>query len=219
MYSRDYFFRNSYKFVPLRSRKQTVMFDNLTKYKRIILASNSPRRRELLAAMDVEFDVVVKKDVDESFPSTLDLGNVPEYLAKKKAATYVNELADGETLLITADTVVICEGKILGKPHNAQEAFDMIQRLQGQTHKVVSGVALTTRDSQLSFSDVTDVTMLPLTKEQIEYYINRYKPFDKAGAYGIQEWIGIVAIAHIDGSYHNVMGLPTQCLFEQIKKM
>lgn len=194
------------------------MLDNLNKYK-IVLASNSPRRQELLKAMDVNFEVMVKKGIDESYSKTINVHNVPEFLAKKKAEAYRDEITNNNLLLITADTVVICGDEILGKPSNEESAQRMINMLQGNEHTVVSGVALTTKNYQVSFSVSTKVRMNHLTPSQINYYIAKYKPFDKAGAYGIQEWIGIVGIDYIEGSYHNVMGLPTQRLFEELSKL
>ncbi|MBP5364376.1 MAG: septum formation protein Maf [Bacteroidales bacterium] len=193
------------------------MFDNLNKY-RIVLASNSPRRQELLRQLGLQFDVEVKRGIDESYPPMLEATQVAEYLACKKAEAYRDDIAAGDIMLITADTVVVCDGAILGKPHDEREAFAMIRKLQNNSHLVVSGVALTTADRRKSFSVETRVSMRPMTDVLIDYYIVNYKPFDKAGAYGIQEWIGLAAIDHIEGSYHNVMGLPTQRLFEELSQ-
>ena len=193
----------------------TNMLENISKYK-ILLASNSPRRQQLLTELGLKFDVVAKPGIDESYPE-MKAKYVPEYLAIKKAGAYSDLLQDGTSLLITADTVVVHDRRILGKPHDAKEARDMLQRLQGQTHRVLTGVAITTRDKQVSFTVKTKVTMHSLTHDVIDHYVENYKPFDKAGAYGIQEWIGLVAIDHIEGSYNNVMGLPTQRLFCELQ--
>ena len=183
---------------------------------KIILASNSPRRRELLAG------------IDESYPATLDAYQVAEYISKKKAEAYRSLLSD-DVLVLTADTVVIAptadeqndkEGKgvILGKPKDAQEARAMLQMLSGKTHHVVTGVCLTSSEKQHSFSVVTEVSFKTLTEQEIAYYIDHYKPFDKAGAYGIQEWIGYIGCTGLKGSYFNVMGLPAQRIYEELQK-
>lgn len=195
---------------------------------KIILASNSPRRRELLAGLDVPFEVKVIKGIDESYPATLDAYQVAEYISKKKAEAYRSLLSD-DVLVLTADTVVIAptadeqndkEGKgvILGKPKDAQEARAMLQMLSGKTHHVVTGVCLTSSEKQHSFSVVTEVSFKTLTEQEIAYYIDHYKPFDKAGAYGIQEWIGYIGCTGLKGSYFNVMGLPAQRIYEELKK-
>lgn len=192
------------------------MFENLDKYK-IILASNSPRRRELLQELNIDFQVRVLDNIDESYPEDLKPKQVPEYLAIKKAEAYRQILLDEpDILLITADTVVISERTILGKPTDEADALLMLRNLQGRAHKVISGVALTSRDKQVAFSVKTKVLMRSMNNDMLQWYIDRYKPLDKAGAYGIQEWIGLAAIDHIEGSYHNVMGLPTQRLFFEL---
>lgn len=192
------------------------MIGNINGY-RLVLASNSPRRQELLHDMGYAFDVVVKRGIDEAFPKTMSVHDVPEFLAKKKAEAYADVMSDGQTLLLTSDTVVILDGVILGKPSSADEARKMLKSLSGRVHDVVSGVALTTVDWQRSFSDLTKVRMRSFSDDIIDYYVENYKPFDKAGAYGIQEWIGLVGINSIEGSYHNVMGLPTQRLFDELR--
>jgi len=191
------------------------MLDNINRYN-ILLASNSPRRQELLKQMNIKYTVVTKPGVDESYPESLPAKDVPEYLAKKKAEAYSDHLADGNSLLITADTVVILDKQILGKPHDAIEAREMLRKLQGNSHRVITGVAITSRDKQVSFSVKTRVIMRELSHEIIDFYVENYKPFDKAGAYGIQEWIGLVGIDHLEGSYQNVVGLPTQRLFSEL---
>lgn len=189
---------------------------NLEKYN-ILLASNSPRRQELLAQMGIKFSVAAKQGIDESFPADLPAESVPEFLAKKKAAAYISDLKDND-LLITADTVVVNDGKIIGKPHSADEARNMISSLVGKPHTVLTGVAVTTKTKTISFTCETKVYMNDMTPELINYYVETYKPLDKAGAYGIQEWIGLTSIYRIEGSYQNVMGLPTQALFTELSK-
>lgn len=207
---------------------------------KIILASNSPRRKELLAGLDLPFEVNVIKGIDESFPASLDAYQVAEYISRKKAEAYrplldgtnasSEDSADAQLLILTADTVVIApteneqndqEGKgvILGKPRDAEDAHRMLSMLSGKTHHVVTGVCLTTSQAQRQFSVVTEVTFKPLSDEEIDYYIEHYKPFDKAGAYGIQEWIGYIGCTGLKGSYFNVMGLPVQRIYEELKSL
>lgn len=204
------------------------------KYK-IILASNSPRRRELLAGLDVNFEVKVLNGIDESYPDDLDAYQVAEFIAQKKAEAYHSllneeESSAEESLILTADTVVIApaaneqndqEGKgiILGKPKTADDAVRMLRMLSGKTHHVVTGVCLTTKDGQRHFSVTTEVSFKELTDWEINYYISHYRPFDKAGAYGIQEWIGYIGCTGLNGSYFNVMGLPVQRIYEEMLKM
>lgn len=204
------------------------------KYK-IILASNSPRRRELLAGLDVNFEVKVLNGIDESYPDDLDAYQVAEFIAQKKAEAYRSLLNEEESsaeecLILTADTVVIApaadeqndqEGKgiILGKPKTADDAVRMLKMLSGKTHHVVTGVCLTTKDGQRHFSVTTEVSFKELTDWEINYYISHYRPFDKAGAYGIQEWIGYIGCTGLNGSYFNVMGLPVQRIYEEMLKM
>ena len=204
------------------------------KYK-IILASNSPRRRELLAGLDVNFEVKVLNGIDESYPDDLDAYQVAEFIAQKKAEAYRSLLNEEESsaeenLILTADTVVIApaaneqndqEGKgiILGKPKTADDAVRMLRMLSGKTHHVVTGVCLTTKEEQRHFSVTTEVSFKELTDWEINYYISHYKPFDKAGAYGIQEWIGYIGCTGLNGSYFNVMGLPVQRIYEEMLKM
>lgn len=204
------------------------------KYK-IILASNSPRRRELLAGLDVNFEVKVLNGIDESYPDDLDAYQVAEFIAQKKAEAYRSllneeESSSEENLILTADTVVIApaaneqndqEGKgiILGKPKTADDAVRMLRMLSGKTHHVVTGVCLTTKEEQRHFSVTTEVSFKELTDWEINYYISHYRPFDKAGAYGIQEWIGYIGCTGLNGSYFNVMGLPVQRIYEEMLKM
>jgi septum formation protein len=182
---------------------------------RIILASNSPRRKELLSGLGIDFEVRVKKDIKESFPTDYPTHDIPQYLARQKASAY--QIADDE-LLITADTMVIVDNKALGKPHNEAEARLMLQEISGRTHQVVTGVCIRTNQKEHSFSVTTDVTFKQLADGEISHYITTYKPFDKAGAYGIQEWIGYIGVTSIHGSYFNVMGLPVQRIYEELKK-
>lgn len=182
----------------------------------IILASNSPRRKELLAGLDIPFDVRVIDGIDESFPHDLLTKDIAGYIAKKKADAYQQTMADDE-LIITADTIVILGQKVMGKPKDAAEAVGMLQELSGHTHQVITGVCLTTKEKQVNFSVETDVTFKTLTDEEIRYYVEHYRPFDKAGAYGIQEWIGHVGVTGMNGSYFNVMGLPVQRIYEALR--
>ena len=188
----------------------------ITEY-RIILASNSPRRKELLSGLDIKYETRIIPDVDESYPNSLSLEMVAAYLAEKKASAYQIELKDDE-LLITADTVVLLEDMILGKPANEYESASMLKTLSGKTHKVITAVCLTSTKKQISFSDTSFVTFGKLSDAEIEYYVSKYKPFDKAGAYGVQEWIGYIAVERIEGSYYNVMGLPVFKLYKKIKE-
>ena len=182
---------------------------------RLILASNSPRRHKLLKGLDLDFEVRVKKGVGESYPDSLAAEQIPEYISKEKAAAY--DIQQDETLL-TADTVVILNGEIMGKPKEVAEAKTMLRKLSGHTHHVVTGVSITTREKQVSFSDTTAVTFRDLTEKEIDYYIEHYRPFDKAGAYGVQEWIGYIGVTRIEGSFYNVMGLPVERLYEVLKE-
>jgi len=193
------------------------MFENLKKY-HIILASNSPRRRELLAGLGIHFEVKVLPDVDEAYPEDLPVLQIAEYIAKEKAAAYQSLMGPDE-LVITADTVVVVGSEVMGKPVDADDARRMLEKLSGRTHQVTTGVCLTTQAVQKSFSVTTDVTFKPLSREEIDYYIENYSPYDKAGAYGIQEWIGYVGVTGLQGSYFNVMGLPVQRIYAEIAKM
>ena len=182
---------------------------------KLLLASNSPRRRELLALLDIDFEIIKPRDVDEIYPADLPTADVAPYLSSLKANAYVGVPMQGE-VLVTADTVVICEGRILGKPSDEREAIDMLAMLSGKTHEVVTGVTLMSPDKTVTFSETTNVTFDTLTPETIARYVDRYRPFDKAGAYGIQEWIGCIGISRIDGCYYNVMGLPLHALYRHL---
>ena len=186
--------------------------------KKIILASNSPRRKELLAGLGMPFEVKVLKDIDESYPDDLPVSEVALYIAGKKADAYRSTLADDE-LVITADTVVIVDDEILGKPVDETDAEHMLRLISGRTHQVTTGVCMLTRETERRFAVTTDVTFKQLSAEEIHYYITKYHPFDKAGAYGIQEWIGYIGVTGLRGSYYNVMGLPVQRIYETLKQI
>lgn len=192
------------------------MLENLKKYK-LILASNSPRRKELLGGLGLEYEVRTLKGIDESYPEGLDFIDIPLHIARAKANAYKTTMHEDE-LLITADTIVWAESKVLGKPVDADDARQMLRVLSGKTHQVVTGVCLTGAGGQRAFSTVTDVTFDTLTDSEINYYIEQYRPYDKAGAYGIQEWIGYVGVTSINGSYFNVMGLPVQRLYKELQQ-
>ncbi|MBQ1973045.1 MAG: septum formation protein Maf [Paraprevotella sp.] len=193
------------------------MLDNLKSY-RIILASNSPRRQELLAGLGLSFTVKVLPDIDESYPENLQRDEIPQYISRSKANAY-RSIMQEQDLIITADTIVWVEGEVLGKPKNQSEAMEMLRKLSGRTHQVVTGVTLTTKDKQTSFATVSDVAFTQLDEDEIQYYVEHYRPMDKAGAYGVQEWIGFVGVESLSGSYFNVMGLPVQRLYHELKKM
>ncbi|MBR0048040.1 MAG: septum formation protein Maf [Prevotella sp.] len=192
------------------------MLDNLRKY-HVVLASNSPRRRELLAGLGVDFEVRVMAGIDESYPDDMSAMKAAEYVAGKKAAAYKETLGNDE-LLIAADTMVIAEDEVMGKPHDEADALRMLGKLSGKTHHVVTGVCIVTKERQSLFSVVTDVTFKELSHEETEYYVNNYHPLDKAGAYGIQEWIGFIGCTGLEGSYFNVMGLPVQRIYTELLK-
>ena len=192
------------------------MLDNLKEYK-IILASNSPRRKELFGGLGIVYEVKTMPDIDESYPEGLGCEEIPMYIARAKADAYLPMINNNE-LIITADTIVWLNGLVMGKPKNETEACDMLRRLSGHTHQVVTGVCITTRNKQKCFATVTDVTFANLSEEEIKHYVTQYKPMDKAGAYGIQEWIGFVGVQSISGSYFNVVGLPIQRLYSELKE-
>ncbi|GAB6010875.1 Maf-like protein [Viscerimonas tarda] len=184
----------------------------------IILASNSPRRKELLAGLGLKYEVHVLPDVDESYPPDMDKEKVAQYIAEKKAKGYTHLLIDDKTLIITADTIVLLDGKIYGKPVDEEDAKQMLRELSGKTHKVISGVCLTTKEKQNAFTVTSEVRFATIEESEIDYYVSHYKPLDKAGSYGIQEWIGYVAVEYMSGSYFNIMGLPVQRLYQELKK-
>ena len=191
------------------------MLSNLKKY-HIVLASKSPRRQELLRGMGVDFEILTK-ETDESFPPEMPLDEVSKYLSLQKSLAFADEELPADYLLITSDTVVICEGEILGKPKDREDAARMLQLLSGKTHHVVTGVTVRSAEKTESFAVRSNVTFAALDADEIDYYIEHCKPFDKAGAYGIQEWIGYVGISGLEGSFYNVMGLPTRRLYQCLK--
>ena len=184
---------------------------------KIILASNSPRRKELLKGLDIDFDVRIIPDIDETFPLDLKPFDIPCYIACKKADKYKDSMRSDE-LIITADTVVVLDDCILEKPSDRDSAIHMIKRLSGRKHQVITAVVMTTIDKTKDFSVISTVDFTELTDDEIEYYVDKYKPYDKAGAYGIQEWIGYIGVKGIEGSFYNVMGLPIQRLYQELKK-
>lgn len=181
----------------------------------IILGSQSPRRKELLAGLDIEFTTKVIPGLEETYPNTLQGEEIPIYLAEQKADAYTLEDND---LLITADTIVWLNGHVYGKPADEAEAREMLRSLSGKTHDVITGVCVRTNKKNVSFASTTKVRFAELTNAEIEHYVNKYRPMDKAGAYGIQEWIGYIGVEHIEGSYFNVMGLPIQRLYTILKQ-
>ena len=181
------------------------MLDNLEKYK-VILASGSPRRRELMAGLGVNYEVRILPDVDESYPDTLQGEEIPLYIAKEKADAYIPMMQPNE-LIITADTIVWLDGKVLGKPRDREDALQMLRTMSGRTHEVFTGVCITTTDWQRSFTAQTEVRFATLSEDEIIYYVDNFKPMDKAGAYGVQEWIGFIGVENISGSYYNIMAV------------
>lgn len=193
------------------------MLENLAKYK-VVLASNSPRRKELMTGLGVDYIVKTLPDIDESFPVNLMGEEIPLYIAKGKADAYI-ELMESDELIITADTIVWLDGEVLGKPLDEADAVAMLNKLSGKKHQVITGVCLTTKEWQRSFAAVSDVTFATLDEAEIDYYVEKCHPMDKAGAYGVQEWIGFIGVECIQGSYFNVMGLPIQRLYRELKNI
>ncbi len=191
------------------------MLSNLERYK-IVLGSASPRRKELLAGLDVDFEVRVMEGINESYPKDLRPDLIPVFIAAKKAKAYKKTMPEDE-LLITADTIVWTYKEVLGKPADRDAAIAMLKQLSGNEHQVITGVCLTSKQKTLSFSVTSSVFFGELTDEEIEYYVDKYQPFDKAGAYGVQEWIGYVGVEAINGSFYNVMGLPVRRLYQELK--
>jgi septum formation protein len=187
----------------------------LDKY-RIILASRSPRRQQLLQELGIAFDVVLK-DYDESYPEHLNGEEIASYIASAKARCFRNDISLGE-IVITADTIVWCNNKVLGKPVDYEDACAILTEISGNTHDVITGVTILSSEKEKTFTDTTRVTFETLSGEEIKYYVNNFKPFDKAGAYGIQEWIGLAACSRIEGSYFNVVGLPVERLYRELKE-
>ena len=185
---------------------------------KLILASNSPRRRELLAGLGYPYEVRVLDGIDESYPETLRGSEVAAYISRAKAEAYRKQMADDE-VIITADTIVCLDDKVLGKPADEAQAVAMLRSLSGRVHQVYTGVTIVTSTGNSTFVSRTDVTFAVLTEEEIQYYVTRFHPMDKAGSYGIQEWIGYVGVERIEGSYFNVMGLPVQRLYTELKNI
>ena len=193
------------------------MLNEKFKNHRIVLASGSPRRQQFLKELDVDFEIQLK-DIEEIYPEHLQAEEITNFLAKLKASAFVLDLEDN-VILITSDTIVWLNNKALGKPKDYDDAFEMLTEMSGTTHKVITSVCLKTIDKEVVFYEETLVTFTKLSSDEIKYYLNNYKPFDKAGSYGIQEWIGLVAIEKIEGSYANVVGLPTHRLYEELMKL
>jgi septum formation protein len=191
------------------------MLSHLNNYN-IVLASQSPRRQELLNGLNIPFEVHVI-DIDESYPSQLVGVDIPMYLAEKKADAFIGKMNEN-TLLITADTIVWHEGCIFGKPKDKEDATNMLKSLSGKTHQVITGVCISTLSKRKTFHVISEVRFSRLTPEEIEYYLLNFQPYDKAGAYGVQEWIGYIGVEYIEGSYFNVMGLPVQRLYSELKR-
>lgn len=194
-----------------------MILDNLKKYQ-IKLASNSPRRRELLSGLGLDYEVKILPGIDESYPDSLNGEEIPVFIARKKADAYRPSMQKDE-LIITADTIVYIDGCVLGKPKDAADACKMLHQLSGKTHQVITGVCITTTEFQHSFASVTEVTFSTLSEEEIQFYVEKYQPMDKAGSYGVQEWIGFIGVTGLKGSYFNVMGLPVQRLYQELKKI
>ena len=190
-------------------------FDNLKKYS-IILASGSPRRKELLSSIGIDYKVKVINGIDENYPANMKATDIPQFISRKKATAYKHDMSDGD-LIITADTVVAVGDDILGKPKDKAEAVKMLNLLSGRKHQVITGVTVMTNSREETFATVSNVSVAKLSGEEIDYYIEKYKPYDKAGAYGIQEWIGMIGVTEIEGSFFNVMGLPVQRLYTLLK--
>ncbi|OKY84177.1 MAG: septum formation protein Maf [Bacteroidales bacterium 52_46] len=186
--------------------------------KKILLGSGSPRRKELLSMMDIDFETVRLNDVEEVYPASLAADEVPSYLSRLKAESYRDNLT-ADDMLITADTVVIIGNEILGKPKTPEDACEMLRQLSGAKHKVITGVSLTTAEGIHTFAETTEVEFDVIPEEDITHYVEKYHPLDKAGSYGIQEWIGLTSIKKIDGCFYNVMGLPTRALYHELKKL
>ncbi|MDE5712221.1 MAG: Maf family nucleotide pyrophosphatase [Muribaculaceae bacterium] len=191
------------------------MLTNLNDYK-IYLASKSPRRRELLQMLRIPFSVISLGGIEEDFPDSIPLLEVPQFISSKKADAYQEKLQEND-MVITADTMVICENRIMGKPKDYEDAVGMLMYLSGKTHQVATGVTISTFSRRTSFTSVTDVKFAPISESEARFYVDNYQPLDKAGAYGIQEWIGAVAVSGINGSYYNVMGLPVHRLYQELK--
>lgn len=193
-----------------------MILNNLKKFD-VLLASKSPRRKSLLEKLDIDFKIITNIETDETYPDNLKITEIPKFLAKKKAKSYKNIITE-KNILITADTIVILKNKVINKPTDSKNAKSILQSLSNNMHTVITGVCITSKQKQICFSEKSQVFFGELTNKEIEYYINKYKPFDKAGAYGIQEWIGYIGISKINGSFYNIMGLPLKKLYENLKK-
>lgn len=191
------------------------MIERINERYKVILASNSPRRRELLAGLGLQFEVRVLADINENYPPTLPATQIAKYIAHKKAEANRAIMAENE-MIITADTIVVVDNMVMGKPADDADAIRMLSTLSGKTHKVITGVCITTLNKQTVFDVTTGVTFKTLTDEEINYYITHFHPTDKAGAYGIQEWIGYIGVTGLEGSYYNVMGLPVQRIYDEL---
>ncbi len=191
------------------------LLNNISHYN-IVLGSQSPRRKELMAGLNLKFEIGMI-DVEESYPNQYSGVDIPMYLAEKKANAYRPKM-DEQTMLITADTIVWYQGKVLGKPEDRQDAYRMLQALSGKTHQVITGVCISTLQRKKTFHVISEVRFANINDVEINYYLDNYEPYDKAGAYGVQEWIGFVGVEHINGSYFNVMGLPVQRLYNELKR-
>ncbi len=185
---------------------------------KIILASQSPRRKQLLEWAEVPFKIIAS-DVDESFPKGLPADEVPVFIAKKKALSVQQKINDDAQIILAADTLVVLNNKIIGKPADRKQAIEILQSLSDKKHFVITGVTILQGKTEINFSDTTEVTFHALTNAQIEFYIDKYKPYDKAGAYAIQEWIGVVGIKSVNGDFYNVMGLPVSKVVQQLNKL
>ncbi|MCL1938834.1 MAG: Maf-like protein [Candidatus Azobacteroides sp.] len=192
------------------------MLDNISKYT-IVLGSHSPRRRELLLGLDIHYELKVLPDIEETYPAALQKEEIPVYIARSKALAY-KKFMNENTLLITADTIVWLDGQVYGKPANEMEARNMLRALSGKTHEVITGVCLTTQEQQKTFYAVSSVQFAWLEDAEIDYYVKKYQPYDKAGAYGVQEWIGYIGVESLSGSFYNVMGLPVRMLYQYLKE-
>lgn len=186
--------------------------------KKIILASNSPRRKELLGGLDIPFEVITINGLDESFSEDLKGEEIPLFLSEKKSEAYSEFWSKPETIVITADTIVWMNDKVLGKPKNREEALEMLRSMSGKSHYVYTGVCVRSAEKKVSFVCSSEVRFANLDETEIEYYVDKYQPYDKAGSYGVQEWIGYIGVEHINGSFYNIMGLPIQRLYTVMKK-